>query len=610
MDPREKRDDETMAEWGARLAAMGVAPTPSFRMAGPPVEQFRQLQQLRTPISEVAAAQAFLEPSFVQPSAVPSRQVTEGFQDAMVPVQQQNIPQNVVPITPTDFAQVGMGTVDMPTFIPPADIQPPIDVQTQIDTFVPRGDYAQVMADASVAPVAPAPVAPALVAPAPVATVAQAPAAPTPSPVFVEPAYVAPAEPPPVDVAAARSTVSAPAPFDFSGVSGGRLAKAREFAGQGMFGKAKFHIEKGGGSWSKAMHRALVGETGMSSVELKKAKNAAVNQAKLARQKEHAANVLAAQKKHAANVRAAKAKHAENVRVAELTRQATERQAATRQAFVPPVTDQDYINEGTIPPGMSLDTRGDIFLDTQYKDPTMSDPTGGAADMDPSLNPDLPGFLDESLALNIFGPAIEDLAGGTGSIVPPAEFDVGHDEVITPDPYTGELDRYGLSGWTPELPEVYTVGEIMTGKRALDNLGDKISDTFNNPTLDKVYDIVTWRPPPMLGDKWTKARMLKDAIIKKTKLASKGKLERQIAIDRGITRAIDAQIDSTRSRLEGQLDKGTISMAQVLAAIAEENRVRASLFRMGAYGEYGGGESMAEIQADIDFAGATGGVVD
>jgi hypothetical protein len=104
--------------------------------------------------------------------------------------------------------------------------------------------------------------------------------------------------------------------------------------------------------------------------------------------------------------------------------------------------------------------------------------------------------------------------------------------------------------------------------------------------------------------------MLKDAIIKKTKLASKGKLERQIAIDRGITRAIDAQIDSTRSRLEGQLDKGTISMAQVLAAIAEENRVRASLFRMGAYGEYGGGESMAEIQADIDFAGATGGVVD
>ena len=318
MDPREKREDESWAEYGARMASMGVAPTPSFGMAGPPVEQFRQLQQLRTPISEVAAAQAFPEPSFIQPSVVPSREVTGGFQDAMVPVQQQNIPQNVVPIRPMDATQAGMGTIDMPTRVPSADIQPPIDVQTQIDTFAPRGDYAQVMADASVAPVAPAPVA----------MVAQAPAAPIPSPVFVEPAYVAPIEPPPVDVAAVRSTVSAPAPFDFSGVSGGRLAKAREFAGQGMFGKAKFHIEKGGGSWSKAMHRALVGETGMSSVELKQAKNAAVNQAKLSRQKEHAANVSAAQKKHAANVKAAKAKHAENVSVAALTRQATARQAA------------------------------------------------------------------------------------------------------------------------------------------------------------------------------------------------------------------------------------------------------------------------------------------
>jgi hypothetical protein len=52
-----------------------------------------------------------------------------------------------------------------------------------------------------------------------------------------------------------------------------------------------------------------------------------------------------------------------------------------------------------------------------------------------------------------------------------------------------------------------------------------------------------------------------------------------------------------------------------LAAIAEENRVRTEyhpfwVSQQGAYGEYGGGESMAEVQADIDFAGATGGVVD
>ena len=120
--------------------------------------------------------------------------------------------------------------------------------------------------------------------------------------------------------------MSAPAPFDFSGVSRGRLAKAREFAGQGMFGRAKQQIERGGGEWSKAMSRALRGETGMSPIELKKAKNAAVNQAKLARQKQHAANVLASRKKHAANVRAAKQKHAKQLRQAEHRRNVAARE--------------------------------------------------------------------------------------------------------------------------------------------------------------------------------------------------------------------------------------------------------------------------------------------
>ena len=134
MDPREKREDESWAEYGARMASMGIAPTESPMLAGPMVDQFRPTGSDYTP----------------QQLRTPTRQL-----------QQQNIPQNVVPITPADFAQAGMGTVDMPTFIPPADIQPPIDVQTQVDTFVPRGDYAQVMADAGVAPVVPAPVAPA-----------------------------------------------------------------------------------------------------------------------------------------------------------------------------------------------------------------------------------------------------------------------------------------------------------------------------------------------------------------------------------------------------------------------------------------------------------------
>ena len=84
MDPREKREDETWAEYGARIASMGIAPTESY-FAGPTVNQFRPTgsdytpQQLSTPIHQL---------------------------------QQQNIPQNVVPLMPTDVAQAGMATVD------------------------------------------------------------------------------------------------------------------------------------------------------------------------------------------------------------------------------------------------------------------------------------------------------------------------------------------------------------------------------------------------------------------------------------------------------------------------------------------------------------------
>ena len=49
------------------------------------------------------------------------------------------------------------------------------------------------------------------------------------------------------------------------------------------------------------------------------------------------------------------------------------------QAFVAPDSPQDYINEGTVPPGISLDNQSNIFLDTQYKDP----PTIGGYDKGP-----------------------------------------------------------------------------------------------------------------------------------------------------------------------------------------------------------------------------------
>jgi hypothetical protein len=124
--------------------------------------------------------------------------------------------------------------------------------------------------------------------------------------------------------------VTAPAPFDwslFSDVKRGRLAEAMKYAGQGMFGRAKQQIELGGGDWSTAMHLALRGETGMSPAELAKAKDAAVQQAKLAREAQHAANVSAAQKKHTANVLAAQKRHAEKAKGAAA-------KAAARQAVI------------------------------------------------------------------------------------------------------------------------------------------------------------------------------------------------------------------------------------------------------------------------------------
>ena len=85
MDQREKREDETWAEYGARMASMGIAPTKSY-FAGPTVNQFRPTgsdytpQQLNTPIQQL---------------------------------QQQNIPQNVVPITPVDPTLAGMSAIPL-----------------------------------------------------------------------------------------------------------------------------------------------------------------------------------------------------------------------------------------------------------------------------------------------------------------------------------------------------------------------------------------------------------------------------------------------------------------------------------------------------------------
>ena len=96
----------------------------------------------------------------------------------------------------------------------------------------------------------------------------------------------------------------------------------------------------------------------------------------------------------------------------------------------------------------------------------------------------------------------------------------------TPAAYTGELDRYGLSGWTPEVPDPRHPVDFW-GK-GVDYVGDLISDTFDNPTLDKIYDVITWKPtlPTGILDKPMMDRLKKEAIIEKAKTAPKGNLER------------------------------------------------------------------------------------
>jgi len=249
-----------------------------------------------TPVNPL---QAFAEPAFTQPLAALNRQATVDYDKGPGSFQEMDIGAMLAAMGPQAYS-------------PPEQLQAP-----QIQAPIPQAPQMQ-------APVPQAPQAPQMQAP-------QAPQRQAPAP-FVAPAYTAPTELAPIDVEAIRGTVSAPAPFDFSGISGGRLAEARKYAGQGMFGRAKQQVELGGGDWSKAMHLALRGETGMSPADLARAKDAAVNQAKLARQSQHAANVSAAQEKHAANVLAAQQRHAAKAKGAADKIAAADKVAAARLA--------------------------------------------------------------------------------------------------------------------------------------------------------------------------------------------------------------------------------------------------------------------------------------
>ena len=135
----------------------------------------------------------------------------------------------------------------------------------------------------------------------------------------------------------------------------------------------------------------------------------------------------------------------------------------------------------------------------------------------------------------------------------------------TPAAYTGELDRYGLSGWTPELPEVTHPLDISgITQPGIDYWGDIISNTFDSPIVDKVYDVLTTPGfksiPSVIGygvlDQPMMDRKLEEAIIEKAKTAPKGNLERiaaaKAAQDKEKARMRDLAAQQRKDELERQ----------------------------------------------------------
>ena len=366
-------------DYGAWPGRIGVEPpTPSAPVPMPPpvmqtIENFAQPSGMLTPTS-VNPLQAFTEPSFTQPLAALNRQATQAFSlpgrtpqaagddrgdpGTFFPGEGDNVsnpgqpglwpwPPGEDPVTDDK----GPGSGWRPGFGTQRDVYAPQPEDDAGDDFFGDGDvsgdyslssagFSEMDRGAMLAAMGPQAYSPPahiqdrqMQAPqvqAPVPQM-QAPQRQAPAP-FVAPTYTAPTAPAPIDIDAIRSTVTAPAPFDFSDVSGGRLAEARKYAGQGMFGRAKQQIELGGGDWSTAMHRALRGETGMSPAELEQAKNAAVQQATRAREAQHAANVLAAQKRHAAKAKGAAAKRAAAAKVAAAQQAVIDSQMAAEAA--------------------------------------------------------------------------------------------------------------------------------------------------------------------------------------------------------------------------------------------------------------------------------------
>jgi len=329
MDPRDKREDETWAEYGARMASMGIAPTESY-FAGPTVNQFRPTgsdytpQQLSTPIHQL---------------------------------QQQNIPQNVVPITPVDPTLAGMGTVGLSM------------IQEQV---IPKTGHFGISQDYS----------------------------------------------------------------DFSPHMGALVDMV--------------------GNQPPAIDYGVVTDNPTRPYE----------------------------------------------------------PGIPFHQNMPTVTPSD---QNIMPTIQGVSPQGSGMVPIGYTETTDS------GEVVPMTNENLSFFgaapVPTSPSMNVdYSQALADAGMATVPIQSEAP--------ETPAAYTGELDRYGLSGWTPEVPDPRHPVDFW-GK-GVDYVGDLISDTFDNPTLDKIYDVITWKPtlPTGILDKPMMDRLKKEAIIEKAKTAPKGNLER------------------------------------------------------------------------------------
>ena len=144
----------------------------------------------------------------------------------------------------------------------------------------------------------------------------------------------------------------------------------------------------------------------------------------------------------------------------------------------------------------------------------------------------------------------------------------------TPAAYTGELDRYGLSGWTPDLPSIpESVFDIMHDPRQelIDLVGGTTLPAPLPPmsTDDFINIAVTPRLPKTDLDKLMNKANREKAIVAKARTAPKGNLERIAAARAEKQAAAAAQRAATR--------QANMRAAQRKAMLARKAKAKAKL---------------------------------